>query len=190
MLHLVLTASSQKMKTTTLLATQAVVTSCLAEAVIKILTGRTRPNYYNANEQAEPTFKGPFGNTSKGANGKKSNSSFPSGHTNVAFAAAKVFAVEYRNKPYIPIIAYSMASLVGVCRITENKHWATDVLAGDALGYLTDRQVSFNYHRFAHIKNLSEAKKRSVILKMQYHFGKLMPGLVYKFQLMMICFIY
>ncbi len=174
-------AKSDKVKTTTLLATQSVVTSFLAEAVIKTLTGRTRPNYYSADVQAKPTFKGPFGNTSKDANGKKSNSSFPSGHTTAAFAAATVFAVEYRNKPYIPIIAYSIATLVGVSRITENKHWATDVLAGAALGYLTGRQVSFNYHRFAHIKNLEEAKKRSVTLNMQYHFGKLIPGLVCKF---------
>ncbi len=174
-------AKSDKVKTTTLLATQAVVTSFLAEAVIKTLTGRTRPNFYTANVEAEPTFKGPFSKTSKDANGKRSNSSFPSGHTTAAFAAATIFAVEYKNKPYIPIIAYSIASLVGVSRITENKHWATDVLAGAALGYLTGRQVAYNYHRFAHIKNTEEAKKKTVTLNMQYHFGKLMPGLVCKF---------
>ena len=174
-----LIAKSEKVKTTTLLATQAVVTSFLAEAVIKTITGRTRPNYYPTNVEAEPAFKGPFGNLSKDANGKRSNSSFPSGHTTAAFAAATVFAVEYRNKPYIPIIAYSIASLVGLSRITENKHWATDVLAGAALGYLTGRQVSFNYHRFAKIKN-AEAKKKNITLNMQYHFGKLMPGIICK----------
>ena len=170
---------SEKVKTTTLLATQAVLTGFITEAAIKTLTGRTRPNYYPANVQAEPSFKGPFSKTSKDANGKSSNSSFPSGHTTAAFAAATVFAVEYRNKPYIPIIAYSAATLVGLSRITENKHWATDVLAGAALGYLTGRQVSFNYHRFAKIKN-AEAKKKNITMNMQYHFGKLMPGIICK----------
>jgi membrane-associated phospholipid phosphatase len=168
---------NEKVKTTTLLATQAVVTSFLAEAVIKTITGRTRPNFYNEYTEAEPNFKGPFSNLSKDANGKRSNSSFPSGHTTAAFAAATVFAVEYRNKPVIPIIAYSIATLVGVSRVTENKHWATDVLAGAALGYLTGRQVSLNYHRFARIKN-AEAKKKNTTFNLQYHFGKIQPGLV------------
>ena len=170
---------SEKVKTTTLLATQAVLTGFITEAAIKTLTGRTRPNYYPANVEAEPSFKGPFSKTLKDANGKNSNSSFPSSHTTAAFAAATVFAVEYRNKPYIPIIAYSAATLVGLSRITENKHWATDVLAGAALGYLTGRQVSFNYHRFAKIKN-AEAKKKNITMNMQYHFGKLMPGIICK----------
>ena len=87
--------------------------------------------------------------------------------------------MEYRNKPFIPIIAYSIATLVGVSRITENKHWATDVLAGAALGYLTGRQVSFNYHRFAKIKN-DAARKKNITLNMQYHYGKLMPGIICK----------
>ncbi|MDB5202855.1 MAG: superfamily protein [Ferruginibacter sp.] len=174
---------STKVKTTTLLATQAVVTGLLVESVLKTLTGRTRPNYYGDNAEAEPTFKGPFGNLSKSADGKRSNSSFPSGHTTAAFAAATVFAVEYKNKPLIPIVAYTMASLVGVSRITENKHWATDVFTGAVLGYLTGRQVSFNYHRFAKIKNdaAKAAGKNTVSFNLDYQFHQMMPGLVWKF---------
>ncbi len=169
-----------KVKTTTLLATQAVVTGLLVESVIKTLTGRTRPNFYGEGIEAQPTFKGPFANLSKTANGKRSNSSFPSGHTTAAFAAATVFAVEFKNRPVIPIVAYTIASLVGVSRITENKHWATDVFTGAALGYLTGRQVSFNYHRFAKIKNDRAKKAQTVTLNLQYHYGQLMPGLVMK----------
>ena len=169
---------SEKVKTTTLLATQAVITAVLIEATVKTLTGRTRPNYYGATQEAQPKFLGPFGNLSKDANGQRSNSSFPSGHTASAFAAATVFAVEYRNKPIIPIIAYSMATLVGISRVTENKHWATDVFTGAALGYLSGRQVSLNYHRFAGIKNAELKKKLS--FNLNYDFGKVMPGLVWK----------
>src|SRR5207253_1428045 len=88
-----LIAKSQKVKTTTLLATQAVITGALVESVVKTLTGRTRPNFYGDGTEAEPKFTGPFGNTSKDAGGKRSNSSFPSGHATIAFAAASVFAV-------------------------------------------------------------------------------------------------
>lgn len=170
-----------KVKTVTLLATQSVITGLLVESVVKTLTGRTRPNYYGALTEAEPKFKGPFANLKNSASGKRSNSSFPSGHTTAAFAAATVFAVEYRDKPVIPIVAYSIASLVGVSRITENKHWATDVFTGAILGYLTGRQVSFNYHRFAKIKNAELKKRNTVTFHLNYDYGKIMPGLVWKF---------
>ncbi len=170
---------STKVKTTTLLATQAVITGALVESVIKTISGRTRPNYYSPDVIARPTFKGPFANTSKDYNGKRSNSSFPSGHTTVAFAAATVFAVEYRNKPYIPIIAYSASTLIALSRITENKHWATDIVAGAALGYLTGRQVAYNYHRYAKIKNPHPGNTLS--LDMHYQWGHIMPGVIYAF---------
>ena len=170
-------AKSEKVKTTTLLATQSVITAVLAEAVMKTIAGRARPNFYPETIEAEPKFLGPFGKTGRDATGTKSNSSFPSGHTTAAFSAATVFAVEYKNKPYIPIIAYSMATLVGLSRITENKHWATDVVAGAALGYLNGRQVSYNYHRYAKIK---KGKKNNVAFNLSYDYGKLMPGLVWK----------
>ncbi len=174
-------AKSQKVKTTTLLATQAVIGAALVETVAKIISGRTRPNFYGPKEEAEPKFTGPFGNVSKGSSGNRTNSSFPSGHTTIAFAAATVFAVEYKNKPYIPIIAYSLATLMGVSRITENKHWASDVFVGAGLGYITGRQISFNYHRLARIK-YQEKNKGSLTFNLQYtDWGKILPGIVYKF---------
>lgn len=177
---------SQKVKTTTLLATQAVVSAIVMEAVLKTLTGRTRPNYYGEGIEAEPRFQGPFANLKTSPSGTGSNSAFPSGHTTAAFAAATVFAVEYRNQPIIPIIAYTMATLVGISRITENKHWTTDVLAGAALGYITGRQISFNYHRYAKIKN-GEARdkaknvKTHVSFNLQYNYGRLMPAMALHF---------
>ncbi|MBS1741702.1 MAG: phosphatase PAP2 family protein [Bacteroidetes bacterium] len=172
---------NEKVKTTTLLATQAVITATLVETVVKVISGRRRPNFYGDNEEAEPKFTGPFGNVSHGPSGRRTNSSFPSGHTTVAFAVSTVFAVEYRDKPVIPIIAYSMATLMGVSRITENKHWASDVLVGAALGYITGKQVAFNYHRLAKIKNQQKAAKRSI--SFGFHltdWGAIQPGLTWK----------
>jgi membrane-associated phospholipid phosphatase len=172
---------SQKIKTTTLLATQAYITGAALESVLKFVSGRTRPSYYDANMEAEPKFLGPFSKTPKDANGKKVYSSFPSGHTTVAFAAATVFALEYKDHLIVPIVAYSAASLIGLSRITENKHWSTDVLAGAALGFLAGKQVVNNYHRFAKLKAPNQ-KKNTVSFNMKYYSGHVVPGLIYKFR--------
>ena len=171
-----------KVKTTTLLATQAYITGGLVESVLKTLSGRQRPYITDSTiVQASPTFHGPLYKTQKDAKGKKLNSSFPSGHTTVAFAAATVFAMEYKNKPWIPVLSYSAATLIGLSRMTENKHWATDVLVGAALGYLTGRQVVNNYHRYAKLKSPGQ-NKSTLRFDLQYNFGHIMPGLVYTFR--------
>src|SRR5258705_8091470 len=85
---------NEKMKTTTLLATQSYITAGAMESVVKFLTGRQRPTVYTGpNGTAEPVFKGPFAPSGRDVYGKKINSSFPSGHTTAAFAAATVFAM-------------------------------------------------------------------------------------------------
>lgn len=171
---------NEKMKTTTLLATQAYLTAAAVESVSKFISGRTRPSYYKIGSEPEPRFLGPFSKTASTSSGKKLYSSFPSGHTTVAFAAATVFALEYKDKPVIPIIAYSAATMIGLSRITENKHWATDVFVGAALGYLTGRQVVNNYHRYSKLKAPGQ-KKNTVTFNLQYSYGHLMPGMIYKF---------
>jgi len=173
--------NNKKMKNTTLLATQAYLTGAAVQSVLKFLTGRERPYITDSTKvQASPTFHGPLYVSPRDENGKKLYSSFPSGHTTVAFAAATVFAMEYKNRPWIPIFSYSVATLIGLSRMTENKHWATDVLVGAALGYLSGRQVVNNYHRYAKVKRESP-KKKSVSFNLQYNFGHVMPGLVYTF---------
>lgn len=62
------------------------------------------------------------------------HTSFPSGHTTTAFAVASVLACGYKDKPWIGISAYTVAGLVGLSRVYEQKHWASDVLVGAALG--------------------------------------------------------
>jgi len=171
---------NEKIKTTTLLATQAYITGAAMESFLKFVSGRQRPYYYNPRQvDAEPKFHGPF-TSGKDVNGKRINSSFPSGHTTVAFAAATVFAMEYRDRPLVPLISYSAATLIGLSRITENKHWITDVFFGGVLGYFTGRLVVNNYHRYAKLKAPNQ-KKNSISFNIQYQYGRVMPGLTYKF---------
>lgn len=171
---------NKKMQTTTLLATQAYITGAAVQSVLKFITGRERPYITDSTKvQASPAFHGPLYQAPRDINGHKLYSSFPSGHTTVAFAAATVFAMEYKHRPWIPIFSYSIATLIGLSRMTENKHWATDVLVGAGLGYLSGRQVVNNYHRYASVKQSS--KKKSLSFNLQYNYGIVMPGLVYTF---------
>lgn len=171
---------NEKMKTTTLLAAQSYITGAAVQAVVKGITGRQRPQAIGRNQVAgSPVFLGPF-KVIRDAEGKRLNGSFPSGHTTVAFAAATVYALEYKNKPWVPVFAYTAASLIGMSRLTENKHWATDVLAGAALGYLTGKQVVNNYHRYSKLR-APKQRQNSVSFSIGYNNGQLLPGMVYRF---------
>ena len=63
------------------------------------------------------------------------NDSFPSGHTAIAFAAARFFDKRYAtdSSPYL----YAAAGLTAIARVKADKHYAKDVLAGAGLGYVS-----------------------------------------------------
>jgi membrane-associated phospholipid phosphatase len=170
----------EKIRTTALLASQAYITSEVFNQVLKNIAGRQRPSVYNKDQiDSEPTFRGPFANTGRDENGKRLNASFPSGHATLAFAAATVYAMEYKNRPLVPILSYTGASLISLSRLTENQHWVTDVLVGAALGYLSGRQVVNNYHRYAKIQD-EQRQKSNLSLNFQYFQGSFLPGIVYR----------
>ncbi|MBP1645823.1 MAG: rane-associated phospholipid phosphatase [Bacteroidetes bacterium] len=64
--------------------------------------------------------------------------SFPSGHTATAFACAHLLHKEYGElSPWISVAGYSMATVTGVTRILNNRHWLSDVLFGAGIGILS-----------------------------------------------------
>lgn len=64
--------------------------------------------------------------------------SFPSGHTAQAFAAATFMAREYGHKSiWYSIGAYSVATGVGAMRVMNNRHWISDVMVGAGIGILS-----------------------------------------------------
>jgi membrane-associated phospholipid phosphatase len=68
--------------------------------------------------------------------------SFPSGHTAQAFAAATFMAREYGHKSIGHSIgAYAVATGVGAMRVMNNRHWMSDVLVGAGIGILTTNLV-------------------------------------------------
>ncbi|OIR01515.1 undecaprenyl pyrophosphate phosphatase [mine drainage metagenome] len=72
--------------------------------------------------------------------------SFPSGHTTQAFAIASVIAARYRDKPWVGVLAYGSAGLVGVARIYNNAHFASDVLAGALIGTTVGRMIVHHHN--------------------------------------------
>lgn len=61
--------------------------------------------------------------------------SFPSGHTAQAFAGAVIFCDEFaQHNIWLAASAYASAAAVGALRILNNRHWASDVIAGAGFG--------------------------------------------------------
>jgi membrane-associated phospholipid phosphatase len=158
---------------TSLLATQAMITSGVWIHLIKMFTGRERPEKDNIVDNPESgNWYGPFAMYDLDLALKKPSSSFdsfPSGHTAYAFSIATVFASQYRDTKAIPIICYSIASLVGVSRLTENKHWSSDVFAGAFLGFVCGKQVVAHYNRLhQNPDNSLKSKNKPELTFIQY----------------------
>lgn len=111
--------------------TEAIVISSGVTALLKGVAGRARPNVtVDTNPRAFKLNRG-FG--------KGGYQSFPSGHTTAAFAAASVVTSEsQRWWPngiwFVAPTMYGGATLVGLSRMYNNAHWASDVALGAAIG--------------------------------------------------------
>lgn len=106
-----------RMENTGLIALQSVAGAVGVTELGKFAIGRARPG----------EERGPW---SRAADGR-SNSSFPSGHSAVAFAAVTPFAQEY-DAPWL----YGVAALSAAGRVSARQHWVSDTVAGGALGYV------------------------------------------------------
>lgn len=61
--------------------------------------------------------------------------SFPSGHTATAFMAATLLHKEYGwRSPLFSLGGYAAATVTGLSRLMNNRHWMSDVVTGAAIG--------------------------------------------------------
>lgn len=66
-----------------------------------------------------------------------SRNSFPSGHTATAFMAATMLHKEYGHRsPWYSIGGYTVATVTGVTRQLNNRHWMSDIMVGAGIGIL------------------------------------------------------
>ncbi len=73
--------------------------------------------------------------------------SFPSGHASASFATAAVLQRELGSK--VGIAAYGLAAYASWSRLSENKHYASDVIFGAAIGLVSGRCVTVGHQSFA-----------------------------------------
>jgi membrane-associated phospholipid phosphatase len=79
--------------------------------------------------------------------GNQSNTySFPSGHAMLTFATATVLQQHLGYRAAIP--TYAIASYVAMSRLHDNRHYASDVVFGAALGVVVGRSVTFHGRNF------------------------------------------
>jgi hypothetical protein len=97
--------------------------------------------------------------------------SFPSGHSQAAFALATVLAMEFRHARAVPPIAYGVATLTALSRINANAHWTSDVLMGAALGHFITKTIVRR-----HPETGSDLRHAAVFVD---PFGR--PGLAWRF---------
>ena len=145
-----LAAHKSKGFETALLASQASICAGTWTRAFKMLTARMRPGAtYGDAEYPEGNWFGPFGqfNSKNNPRGIAAFDAFPSGHTSIAFSLATVFAKQYEDEKIVPVIAYTLATLVGLSRMVEHEHWASDVFAGAVLGYWCGNEVVQHYRK-------------------------------------------
>jgi hypothetical protein len=118
--------------------TEAVLIASGVTGVLKGTLGRARPFVSSDTNPRDFRFGRGFSSSDR--------QSFPSGHTSTAFAAAAAVTSEVRrlHPKALPIVApvmYGGATLVGLSRMYHNKHWASDVALGAAVGTFSGLKV-------------------------------------------------
>lgn len=97
---------------------EAEIITAVMTSLIKVSVGRERPD----------------------GSGNRFSSSFPSGHVSGSFALASTIDSMYGH--YVGIPLYLFAGYVGFSRMSDNKHFLSDVIFGAALGTAIGRGVA------------------------------------------------
>jgi membrane-associated phospholipid phosphatase len=131
-------AKNPKLASLGLHGTEALIIGEGVAGVVKAVVGRQRPS-------VEPGNPNSYG-FMRGLTGGDAYRSFPSGHTVSAFAAAAAVTAETsRNAPntkwIVGPVLYTGAALVGISRMYNNRHWASDVIVGAGIGTFAGLKV-------------------------------------------------
>lgn len=149
---------NEKMQDTAFLSLESFLVANTIGTAVKVGMGRARPYTEEGSKSLSPFSY------------DDAHTSFTSGHTTSAFSLASVFAEKYDN-PSVDIAAYGLATAVALQRIYDDKHWASDVFAGAALGAVVGKSVVYLHRKnknSAHLIPLYEISNKGygvVVLK-------------------------
>jgi len=161
--------NDSKAQETSYLALESFLTSSVWVVSMKWIFGRERPSAHNTSGSAAGgKWSGPFAYFRNNPRKSVTNfDAFPSGHTATAFSIATVLAKQYDQTIYVPILSYAAATIVGITRIAESTHWASDVFVGAVIGYLSATQIVHNNPSQYTRENKSN---KSPLTKIKTHF--------------------
>ncbi len=116
------------LQTTALLSLESYLVSSVFTSVLKFVPGRARPRMEEGSHRFHP-FSGRAGYTS-----------LPSGHSSAVWSVATTIA-DRTDSVAVDVLCYGFAALASFSRIHQDKHWASDVLLGSAIGYFTAKKI-------------------------------------------------
>lgn len=125
--------------------TEAIAAGLATSGALKMLAGRARP-YASAD-----TTPHDFG-IGRGVRGERYQA-FPSGHATVSFAVASALMSETSGRSttarwVVGPLLFGGATVVGLSRMYADRHWASDVVVGAAVGTFAGlKTVRFNHTR-------------------------------------------
>jgi membrane-associated phospholipid phosphatase len=119
-----------KLAETGRLSAEAILASGTVSLVTKMASNRQRP--------LQGDGQGHF--WAEGISHWQFDSSFPSDHATASMALARVVAGEYPHW-YVVLPAYGFAESISISRILANQHFPSDVLVGQAIGFLSGGYV-------------------------------------------------
>jgi membrane-associated phospholipid phosphatase len=118
--------------------TEAAIVGSLITEILKVSIGRSRPYVTADTNPRDFKFGGGLTNGAR--------QSFPSGHATIAFAAAAAATSEINRlwPRYTWLggtVLYGSATMVGLARMYQNQHWASDVVLGAGIGTFAGLKV-------------------------------------------------
>lgn len=124
-----------------MLVVEAAFSALAVTQATKFLVGRARPYSVDASPELLASAHG----------GSDRNLSFFSGHTSLAFSAVSAAATVatlrgYRYAWVTWAVGLPLATATGVLRLAADKHWASDVLIGAAVGTAIGVAVPLLFH--------------------------------------------
>ena len=116
------------LRKTAWLGVESYLAASVFSTALKFAVGRDRPGVDKESRSFHPFAT------------RSSQTSMPSGHATSVWSVATVIA-DRTDNGFVDAACYGVAFLTSLSRIYVDKHWASDVLIGSAIGYFTAKKI-------------------------------------------------